>query len=180
MRDFEDEAAEELFRECPDRALAGGALISAESDPENDRSLGIMALATEFPQRFLKLVGYLNPVMQDVFLQYYLLGRTYSQIGAVLFPEKTSVAAQVAVKRQNLAGLKAVCWIIKRGGTSRLRKPERKAAMLDFKPSGGEVRLSAPKSFGQFAINPNGDLSELFSPSWSVLHHRGIGRRSPC
>src|ERR1700678_301761 len=87
-----------LFRRSEAEAVAGLGLVSVETVPEENRAPTIIALAFESPERFVELVSHLSPLIQDIFFQYYLLGRTYAQIGAVLFPKKTSNAAQFLVK----------------------------------------------------------------------------------
>lgn len=179
----------ENFRRDPDSATSGSSLISSETDPASDRSLAIMNLAESDTERFVELVSFLSPVVQDVLFQYYLLGRTYAQIGAVLFPNKTTVAAQVLVKTANKLGVRALGGVIKCGGApsreQAAKYPEAAEAYDDMHafsvrlPDVPTVNLKTPRSFGQFAVTPNGDLSELFPPSWSVLRCRGIGKRNP-
>lgn len=174
-----------IFR---DEEASGGA-VSFETDPASDRSLAIMNLAESDTERFVELVSFLSPVVQDVLFQYYLLGRTYAQIGAVLFPNKTTVAAQVLVKTANKLGVRALGGVIKCGGApsreQAAKYPEAAEAYNDMHafsvrlPDVPTVNLKTPGSFGQFAVTPNGDLSELFPPSWSVLRCRGIGKRNP-
>lgn len=90
----------------PDSVLSGQRLTSAETDPEADRSLAIANLALDAPERFLELVGELPAPIQDIFLQYYLLGRTQTQIGYLLG------RSQTAVWQQRDIGLEAMCAFI--------------------------------------------------------------------
>ena len=112
--------AEVLFRQSPEKALSNPTLASAEADPSSDRSLAIVAFATDQPERFISLVSCLPPTIQDIFFQYYLLGRTFSQIGALLFPNRAPNTQLKYVKTGRQIGLRALCVAIKMGG--RLRK----------------------------------------------------------
>jgi hypothetical protein len=151
----------------------------------------ILSLAHEDTDRFIDLVGHLSPMIQDIFLQYYLLGRTYEQIGALLFPHSGRWWQQEQVKKGNEIGLNALCAVIAYDGPPPVnaRKRHLVAAyqeMLRFDRFTKRIRVrreagertqaytfKIPKSLGLFAVTPNGDLGELFPPSWSVLKRNG-------
>lgn len=94
----------------PEQALRAERLISAETDPEADRSLAIANLAVDDRARFVELVEELPHVIQDIFFQYYLLGRTQTQIGYALG------RSQTAVWQQRDLGLEAICACVYFGG----------------------------------------------------------------
>ena len=130
----------------------------------------IMVLATEGPERFVELASYLSPVIQDILLQYYLLGRTYAQIGAVLFPGKTRLRQIEATKDGNRIGLKALAVVVKYGAVAHMADgAEGRAwrAMLDWK-TGAErcrgTRMKAPADLGDFVISGS-PLNPLFLTS---------------
>jgi hypothetical protein len=89
-----DDLAQELFRVDPEAALAGSKLVSAEANvdtrddwqasPNRKKSKMVFELASGQPERFLELVGFLPHIIQDIFYQYFLLGRTQTQIGKLL------------------------------------------------------------------------------------------------
>jgi hypothetical protein len=173
-----DKRAVELFHDSPNHSFTGSVPYSAETNFLFDQSLTIVNLATQTPRRFINLVSYLSPAIQDIFFQYYLLGRTYKQIGTLLFPNKTVAASQAIVKRGNYFGLRALCAVIKfKGKPSEAqaqrhpRLAEAYEAMLTFQAR-IEVAWSSvktPTDLGDFEIAPNGHLAEFFAPSWSVL-----------
>lgn len=169
-----DLRAYQFFLEDPEAAMQGERLSSAESSPDIDRSSAILELAHNHPERFIELVSKLSPVIQDIFFQYYLLGRTYAQIGAILFPEAGPHGNYVRVRRGNSIGISALCAVIAFNGPPPARTKKKALAkayrdMLKFNFATRTVQAKAPKSFGFYEVTPNGDLGELFSPSWSVL-----------
>ena len=163
-----------LFRESPESALAGSGLFSIETSPIPASS--VIELATNSPDRFLSLVAFMVPLIQDILIQYYLLGRTYDQIGDLLFPRLTD--RRQAVKTGNRIGVRALAVAASCGGdvsTIPTDSPLRSAwsDMLNWSPStGGRIRVRAPRDLGDFVIHPNGQLGELFAPRWSVLGPR--------
>jgi hypothetical protein len=173
--------AQSLWRDSPDAAFAGDGLLSAESQSDMDRSLAIVSLATDAPDRFISLVSHLTPIVQDILYQHYLLGRTYEQIGRVLFPGHVRLTQPVQLG--NRLGLRALCAVIKcRGNLARLPRRGPLAAawrdMLEWHPrvSRRPVRLRSTSDLGSFVIAPNGQLGELFAPAWSILtSHRSLG-----
>lgn len=169
-----------LYRQDPESGYR--RLVSAETDPETDQSLPIMNLAMNDQKRFIELASFLSPTVQDIFYQYYLLGRTYAQIGRVLFPDKTIVASEITVKRGNYFGLRAMCAVIRCGGKP-TAKHEREypefaeayQSMLNFQSRLDFRSLTKAKTsrdLGDFFITPNGHMAEFFPPSWSVLGPR--------
>jgi hypothetical protein len=167
---YSQSRAIDSFRRDPERAMAGTDLISPKMDEEMSPAMILVNMDSE---RFVELISSLPPVIQDIFLQYYLLGRTYDQIGAVLFPQKPLPARRFAIHTGNRLGLRALCATIQGQSASKdLQDASR------FRGSRGMVKISCPPSFESFAVTPNGDLPELFAPSWSVAGCRGSGVRA--
>ena len=171
-------AAESLWRDDPDSAFAGLGLLSAESSAAIDHSDPLLALTTSNPARFLSLVADLPPLIADILIQYYLLGRTYAQIGALLFPRRSRNAQCIAVKLGNRYGRAALAALIRCGSPSRIlargpnspfRRAWDRASQWRAYESHRPATLRSPRDLGDFVITPNGQLSELFAPSWSVL-----------
>lgn len=161
-------APEELLAIRP--SLAGHPLLSAETTPDTDRSNAILALATLDASRFRSLVDLLPPLIADIFYQYYFLGRTYSQIGRLLFPGIKS--PQQFVRDGNRLGERALAAIILHDGDldSVAKHPAWIAASSwRIDPHRRTVRIRGHRDLGRFHVVPNGQLSELFAPSWSVL-----------
>ena len=168
--------SEALFRDDPDSALAGGGLLSSEAHG-TPLSMAAITLATESPDRFLSLVSTLTPIIQDILIQYYLLGRTYDQIRSLLFPRNTS---NECVKIGNRIGVRALA--VAASGISIAALPPDSplrsawSDMLRWNPDHGgrrPVTIRAPRDLGSFIIHPNGQLRELFAPRWSVLPGAG-------
>lgn len=144
----------------------------------------IMALAYEQPERFLELVSYLPHIIQDIFYQYYLLGRTFEQIREVLLPNHKTVNT---VHELNQAGIRGLCAIIKFGKKpteKQLRgKSELAAAYRAMVRMSSGLRITVEESsevecddtLGKFSVLAEEDLSQIFPPSWSVLGCRGGG-----
>ena len=156
------------------------------STPNYGPVAAIFNLCSEDPARFIELVSFLSPVTQDILIQYYLLGRTYEQIGMLLFPDNTFWTQVEYVKWGNEIGIKALGAVIAFGGRPtegqlrrrpNLAEPFRR--MLAFKTDldSRVVKMKSPPSFGKFSVTPNGDLGELFPPSWSAMRARGSGDR---
>ena len=157
--------AVELFKENPSMALRGNKTISAETDIEVDRSDAMFKLATDEPERFLELVGYLPHLIQDIFYQYYLLGRTQTQIAQLLGCSQTNIWQDLRL------GKEAICAIIAFGGPPPTSIHElRKAspgeqflkaitayqAMLAFKTRKDQrkpITVEEPKTLGQFQLS---------------------------
>lgn len=180
-----------LYAENEDYVRAGLATISIETTGDecaipgsmSSLSAPLLTLATTHPDRFLKLVDNLTPILQDVFIQYYLMGRTYAQIGSLLFPSRGANAAEIQVKTGHRIGIDALCVYLKtRGRISRLGRRSMMrgqwARMLQWQResrSTTPLRVRAHRDLGEFVIHPNGQLDELFAPSWSVLGRAGKG-----
>jgi len=79
-----DAKAVEQFRDDPEGALAGGDLVSIETDPDAARVDAIRAYAQEKPAEFLEAARQLPLVLQDIVYQFYLLGRTQTHIAETL------------------------------------------------------------------------------------------------
>lgn len=148
-----DTRAVAQFRSNPEAALAGESLISAETDQETSCANAVISFATEQPERFLELVQTLPHSIQDIFYQFYLLGRTQDQIADTL-----SVSQALIWKALGI-GLIGICEAIRDGapGTEcqRFSLPE---------VSSEEKTFKMPPSLGQFVISVDEDLALHFSP----------------
>ena len=171
--------AVELFKENPLMALQGNKTISAETDIEVDRSDAMFKLATDEPEHFLELVGYLPHLIQDIFYQYYLLGRTQTQISQLLGCSQTNIWQDLRL------GKEAICAIIAFGGppptsingllrTSWKTNEFNKAwdayqAMLAFKTRKDQrkpITVEEPKTLGQFQLSiDDGTFDVNFAPA---------------
>jgi hypothetical protein len=110
-----DDLAQELFRVDPDAALSGSKLVSAEANvdtrddwqasPNRKKSKMVFELASGQPERFLELVGFLPHIIQDIFYQYFLLGRTQTQIGRLLDMSQKNVWQALEVGVGGVAAL---------------------------------------------------------------------------
>lgn len=113
--DSSDKRAAELWREDPEGVLAGQCLASVETDPSRDQSSAVVALAVEQPERFRELVGKLPELIQDIFFQHYLLGRTQTQIAEVLGMMQSS-SGLMGVSQNLKLGVMGLCAVIAWGG----------------------------------------------------------------
>jgi hypothetical protein len=157
-----DHLAERLFKDDPTGALSGSQLVSAEAhsaddwqaSPNRKKSKMARAMAEEQPERFLELVAYLPHVIQDIFYQYCLLGRTQEQIGRTLGMRQKQVWQALELGVDGIASVSA---------TGAL--PE---SVLSFKTSSeqrGELRVTEPAVLGEFVVNiSDEDVEVLFSP----------------
>lgn len=167
--------AQDIFNESPDNSLSGTGLYSAESVPGWGRTTSVIEYVTDEPDRFLSLVAHLTPVVEDILIQYYLLGRTYSQIGSLLFPLKAERVRCWTVHKGTRIGLAALASLLASGGTLPIAAAHSApwTEMLGWVPLDSDrrrtIRLRAPRDLGDFVIVPNGQLAELFAPRWSVL-----------
>lgn len=160
-----------LWRDSPDDALSGDSLFSAETsaDLDLDRSRALVALAADYPDRFLTLISRLTPIIQDIFIQHYMLGRTRVQIGATLFPHRREETQRFLVNQGSSVGMAA---LNSRRGSKAWK------AMLAWQSGSHPTRpvtLRAPSDLGAFVIVPNGQLREIFAPSWSALGPHSVG-----
>lgn len=169
--------AKRAFRECPEAVLAGNVILSVESESEGSRMSPVVEMALVDPERFVELVSFLPALAQDILFQHYLLGRTYAQIGLVLFPNHARATQTVEIGHR--LGVRALCAIIKcRGNKAKLPKrgPLAQAweRMFAWHPviNGRMVELKAAHDLGDFVIAPNGQLGELFAPAWSAMGPR--------
>lgn len=159
-----EQAAVDVFRASPDRAFSGRKLISVETSEEGS-SQAIADIASDDPVRFAVLISALSPIIQDILLQYYLLGRTHDEIGFVLFPNKAKKnrdrsknPAELAARRGHEIGIAALCAVMQGGTHDGMLKFEARTRRKK------EVRVSSSSDLGQFVIKPNGQLPELFAP----------------
>ncbi len=170
-----DKRAVEFWRADEESSLAGSRLNSAEADPGADRSRAVISLAVDASERFLELVGYLPHAIQDIFYQYYLLGRTQTQIGSLLGMSQTGVWQALRL------GIEAICAIIASGGEPpdmrylpSDKAPRHKQAydayqrMLDFQTKAdnrAELRVDSPANLGEFELRVDDRTLEIqFSP----------------
>lgn len=165
----------ELFRIDPEAALSGSGLSSAESDPSQDRSLAIVSLAAEQPERFMELLSHLPALVQDVFLQYYVLRRTQAQIAETLGINQSPDVWQALA-----LGSEAICAIIAWGPDPKKMNGHpaaasyRKILTWKTKPDNQKpLKVRTPKNLGDFSITADdSNLSEFFIFKW----HHGMVR----
>lgn len=180
-----DRRAINLFRHDAEAALSHQQAVSAEADagvqdewqasPNRKKSKMVYEIAVAQPERFLELVSYLPHAIQDIFYQYYLLGRTQTQIGELLSMSQTAVWQALEL------GIDAVAAIILFGGPppaprifSNCNDPTRMKAhiaynnMLNFqtKPeSRQELIVDAPTTLGEFILRTDDpDINDQFAP----------------
>lgn len=174
--------AVDMFRRSPEEALSGAGLVSAETDKSADRSLPIANLAVDEPERFIELVSYLPHAIQDIFFQFYFLGRTQTQIGELMDKGQTVIWQTLEL------GTRAICAIIHFGSASELLKkdqwyavtrttpPEPEHSMIiafkaalafRTKPESREdLVVEEPDNLGDFEISANDiNLMDFFAPS---------------
>lgn len=170
-----DARAEQLFRQDEERAVSGLVLSSAETDPSADRSLAITELALRDPARFIELVNYLPHAIQDMFYQYYFLGRTQEQIGKLIGCGQTRVWQSLKLGRE------AMCAVIYFGQPPSVslicgevmtpRELKLKAAWdscLAYhvrEENKEELAIKTPRNLGEFVVSTVDDeLNEFFAP----------------
>ena len=163
-----EQRAVETFRDDPDAALAGSQLSSAETCSGGNES-AVIVLAEEQPERFLELIGYLPHAIQDIFLQYYFLGRTQTQIAETL-----GMTQSPGVWQALRLGIEAICAVIAFGGPPGPGTPANHPlavayqTMLDWqtKPEMRETKvIRTPRNLGEFEINAEDvNLMEFFAP----------------
>jgi hypothetical protein len=169
-------ARDTICKMTQDEQTGATRLLSVETTSSR---YSIASVALEHSEAFLGLVGKLPPLIQDVLIQYYLLGKTYNQICAIVLPERSTFL----IHKAHHLGVRALGAIVEFGG-----KPTRKQAkqrpelsryydeMIEFSEKYGShesVRIEMKKALASFEIVPNGQLKELFAPEWSVLESRG-------
>ena len=159
-----DELAGDLFRTDPDAALSAQRLVSAEANrdarddwqasPNRKKSKMVYELAAGQPERFLELVSYLPHVIQDIFYQYFLLGRTQTQIGELLGLRQKQVWQALEV------GVDAIAQVSATG--------ELTAEALSFKTSADqreELEVTEPTTLGEFILRTDDPaLEQNFAP----------------
>lgn len=157
-----DHYAERLFRDDEDAALAGSKIISAEghaadswdASPNRKKSKMVWALAAEQPERFLELTSFLPHLIQDIFYQYFLLGRTQEQIGETLGLRQKQVWQALELGVDGIAAVSA-------NGAL----PEE---VLKFRTSSEQretLVLEEPTTLGEFIVSTSDkSIEEFFSP----------------
>lgn len=167
-----DIRAIEAFERDPEEALAGDTLISGETQSDTDQLANsrkfrmrraVARFAVEEPERFLELVGYLPHTIQDIVLQYFLLGREQTQIAEVVGGSQTSVWQGLRL------GIEAICAIIafkQEGWQSIPKADEAYQAMITYRDKEeGELTLTEPAILGQFDVPlTEKELEILFAP----------------
>lgn len=169
-----DARAERFFTDSPEEALSGSRLASAEADPGADRSLAIVNLAVDEPERFLELVSYLPHALQDIVYQHFLLGRTQTQIGNLLGLGQTAVWQLLKLSVEGLCAVIAWggeppndlvgSWV---AGSREARMREAWEAVLRFRTKRDQRRdlyVNAPKALGRFDIRVTDDFEIQFTP----------------
>lgn len=163
----------EFFRIQPERALAGEGLSSAEADPSQDSSLAIVNLLNEQPERFHQLIGYLPPLIQDIFLQYFILRRTQYQIAETLSITQSGTEGR-GVSQGLRLGMEAICAIIAWGPDPNKMNGHAAAASYRLllaqktKPaSTRKLNVKVPANLGSFEISAKDhNLEEFFVFKW--------------
>jgi hypothetical protein len=157
-----DHLAERLFAEDPVGALSGSQIVSAEghsaddwsASPNRKKSKMVYELASEQPERFLELVSYLPHIIQDIFYQYFLLGRTQEQIGVTLGLRQKQVWQALELGVDGIASVSA---------TGALPP-----TVLEYRTSVDQRRtleLTEPGVLGEFIVSiSDEDVEKLFSP----------------
>jgi hypothetical protein len=157
-----DRLAADLFRTDPEAALAGSQIVSAEghrgddwaASPNRKKSKMVYELAAEQPGRFLELVAFLPHIIRDIFYQYFLLGRTQTQIGDVLGLRQKQVWQALELGVDGIAS-----------GAATGELPD---ALLAFKTTAdqrAEIRVTEPWVLGEFSVDTaNEEIEKLFSP----------------
>jgi len=152
--------AVELFARDPEASLAGRSLLSFETDATLDRSLAIANLAVENPARFLELVSYLPHSIQDIFFQYYLLGRTYKQIARLMGGWNGSFWEGISL------GTEAICEILANGDAAIASDAYQK--MLKFAANRDHPKpltIKEPEILGSFSISiTHEEFEQCFAP----------------
>ena len=164
--------AVELFKENPGQSLLGDKRVSVEADPLYDESDAFFKLAVDEPAKFLELVGYLPHLIQDIFFQYYLLGRTQIQIAKLLGCSQTSIWQDLRL------GKEAIGAILSYGGPPPTSEPDVNCdnrtrlayeAMLAFKTKPRQrvpITIKEPKDLGKFQLRIDEETFVLnFSPA---------------
>jgi len=166
----------DLFERDPEAALAGSKLISLETDPSFDRSLAITELALNRPERFLELVSYLPHAIQDIFFQYYLLGRTQTQIAKLVGSTQTNIWQ--AIK----AGLGAICAVLSTNGLPTRKDPmwleyEKVLQFAEKMSHRSMLKIAEPKILGSFTLPiTEEEFEQCFAPmTTDGPLHRGSG-----
>src|SRR5512146_1704992 len=121
-----------IFEESESAALSATGLYSSETLAAADRSSAILALATSDPDRLLALAARLTPILEDILIQHYLLGRSYAQIGRVLFSANPPNTQFKWTRLGNHCAVRALAALLSvDGDTSRLtpHTPEHEAWM---------------------------------------------------
>jgi hypothetical protein len=126
----------------------------------------IWALAQEQQERFLELIGFFPPVVQDVFIQYLIMGRNQAQISETL----GIVQGSETWKALRL-GTQAICAILAWGSDSSKMNGHAYAASYRWiqkwktrTTSTRILRLKLPVNLGKFEVSgEDRDLAEFFS-----------------
>ena len=157
-----DHLAERLFAEDPVGALSGSQIVSAEghsaddwsASPNRKKSKMVREMAEVQTERFLELTSYLPHIIQDIFYQYFILGRIQEHIGETLGLRQKQVWQALEV------GVDAIASVSATGQISQ--------AALEFKTSAEQretLSIEEPAILGEFIVSiSDEDIEELFSP----------------
>jgi len=169
----------DLFHADPMRALMGMELLCEATFPTHSWATrgthtAVFELAETHRERFLQLVSHLPPLVQDVFLQYCILGRTQAQIAKTL-----DIRQSPDVWRAFRRGVDAISAILAWGpDPSKMnghtaaasyrsllkQEPERKTTSTKY--------VSEPRNLGNFHIKANDpNLSEFFVHNTQQREH---------
>ena len=172
-----DKRAVELFKEKPELSLQGDKRVSIEADPFYDESDAFFKLAVDDPTKFLELVGYLPHLIQDIFFQYYLLGRTQVQIAKVLGCSQTNIWQDLRLGREAIGAIlefggpppTAAMDAVKANGRQFKMACAAYRAMAAFKTKEHQrepLTIKEPKTLGEFQLSIDDETFDLnFSPA---------------
>ena len=170
--------AQRYWADDPDGAICGRKLISAETDASTreqwarsgsrKKSKMVYDLAQGQPERFLELVEYLPHRLQDIFYQYYLLGRTQEQIGETLdMPEGRRQEAVCEALAIGIGGISAVAAAgrIPTRFDGAIMQAQWEAVMAYDTPRMAVKEIAEDERLGQFEIRVDNDVDIHFAPS---------------
>lgn len=156
-----DTRAIELYRVAPLKSLRGEHSVSAETEAPADRYRALAWLILDSRERFFEMISDLPNAVQDVMLQYYLLGRNQRQIGE-LFGKRQTWVWQILE-----AGTLAMC--AKSYGKGRELPDKFKRAIRRLgrlRMDGREIKRWEPTFLGSFCINRElmSELRKIMTP----------------
>ena len=152
------------FHRDEEAALSADNLISAEADfvaqnswdksPNRKKSKMAWEMAKGQPERFLELVSFLPHVIQDIFYQYFLLGRTQDQIGETLGLRQKQVWQALELGVDGIANIAAG-----KGPSEEIMKFRTDASQRE------DLVVEEPTDLGKFILRTDEPgVEEHFSP----------------